>query len=104
MLLTKANLTLEQALEISQGMETATLESKELKGSQWAGAVLTVGAPESSSVLTVGVQRNLVVVAGVELTLRKPASSVMLPEVGHIAPVCRSKVAEKPARRYGRKN
>ena len=39
-LLTKANLTLEKALEISQGMEAATIKSKELKGSQPSSSVL----------------------------------------------------------------
>ena len=44
-LLTKANLTLEKALEISQGMEAVTIKSKELKGSQPSSSVLAVGTP-----------------------------------------------------------
>ena len=40
-LLTKANLTLEKALEIAQGMEAAALQAKELKGSQPSNSVHT---------------------------------------------------------------
>ena len=43
-LLTKADLTLEKAIEISQGMEAAAKQSKELKGCQWAAPVLVVDA------------------------------------------------------------
>ena len=44
-LLTKASLTLEKALEIAQGMEAATLKSKELKGSHPSNSVLAVETP-----------------------------------------------------------
>ena len=46
-LLTKADLTLEKALEISQGMEAAAAKSKELKGSHGSttNPVLSVDAP-----------------------------------------------------------
>ena len=42
-LLTKANLTLDKSVEISQGMEAAAKQSKELKGS-CAAPVLAVDA------------------------------------------------------------
>ena len=44
-LLTKADLTLEKALETAQGMEAAAQKSQELKGSHRSNAVLAVDTP-----------------------------------------------------------
>ena len=73
-LLMKANLTLEQALEISQGMEAATLQSKELKEKPC------------------GCCRNET--HSKEVCKFHNATCQKCGKVGHIAPACRSKVAE----------
>ena len=46
-LLTKAKLTLDIALEISQGMEAATFKAKVLKASHRCNALLAVNCPPS---------------------------------------------------------
>ena len=70
-LLTKANLTLEKALEISQGMEAATIKSKELKGSPSSSSVLAVGGAPAG-------QTSPVVDADEETTIRVRVNSAML--------------------------
>ena len=43
-LITKANLALEKAMEISQGIQATAEQAKELKGSQRSPAVLSLDA------------------------------------------------------------
>ena len=96
-LLTKANLTLDKALEIAQGMEAATLKAKELKGSHRSDAVLTVSSPPP--VTTSSTQSCSRCGRGKHdpSTYRfKNATCHHCGKTGHIAPVCRSKAAGKP--------
>ena len=93
-LLTKANLTLDKALEISQGMEAATLKSKELKGSHRSSFVMDVDA--HASVKPCGRygrgNHDKAACKFRNVTCHK------CDKVGHIAPVCRSKATGKPPR------
>ena len=90
-LLTKATLTLEKAIEISQGMEAAAKQSKELKG---AG-----GPPRSTPVLVVDAPTPVAKLCGrCGRGKHSPAECKFMSatchkcgKVGHIAPACRSK-------------
>ena len=82
-LLTKANLTLKKAIEISQGMEATAQQSKELKGSQRSTPVLAVETPAPAVVgVDVGntLHRNVnlkpprVTSAGKSATSRQPVA------------------------------
>ena len=89
-LLTKAKLTLEQAVEISQGMEAAAQKTKELSGGRRASpsAVLTVQTPGNRSKPCGRCGRGNH--AAGECKFRN-ATCHKCGKVGHIAPVCRSK-------------
>ena len=93
-LLTKANLTLDKALEISQGMEAATLKSKELKGSHRSSSVMAVDA--HASVKPCGRYGR----GNHDKAACKFRNAIChkCGKVGHIAPVCRSKATGKPPR------
>ena len=96
-LLTKANLTLEKALEISQGMEAATLKAKELKGSHRSNPVLAVnGKPPVTSSPTQNCTRCGRGKHDKSTCRFKNATCHHCGKTGHIAPVCRSKAAGKP--------
>ena len=92
MLLTKANLTLDKALEISQGMEAAALKSKELKGSHYSSSVLAVDAPAKPCGRCGCGNHDKSACKFRNATCHKCGRAV------HIAPVCRSKAAGKPPR------
>ena len=101
MLLTKANLTPEKAFEISQGMESATIKSKELKGNQPLTSVLAVGTPAGTNKPCGQCRRgnhDKSVCKFLNTTCHKCG------RVGHIAPAqCCSKAAGKPTRGPTRK-
>ena len=99
-LLTKANLTLEKALEISQGMEAATIKSKELKGSQPSNSVLAVETPARQNRPCGRCGRGN---HDKSVCKFRNATCHKCGKVGHIAPVCRSKAAGKPTRGPTRK-
>ena len=89
-LLTKAKLILEKAVEISQGMEAATQQSKELnKGSHRSSSVLTVQTP-GKTCCRCGRGNH----SKHECKFRN-ATCHKWGKVGHIAPVCRSKTSGK---------
>ena len=92
-LLTKATLTLEKALEISQGMEAATIKSKELKGSQPSNSVLAVETPARQNRPCGRCGRGN---HDKSVCKFRNATCHKCGKVGHIAPVCRSKAAGKP--------
>ena len=87
-LLTKANLTLDKAVEISQGMEAAAKQSKELKGSR-AAPVLVVDAPaEPCGRCGYGNHDQ-------KDCKFKSATCHKCGKIRHIAPVCRTKQSRK---------
>ena len=96
-LLTKADLTLEKALEISQGMEAAAAKSKELKGSHRSttNPVLSVDAPARTCTRCGRGNHEK------SACKFRNATCHHCGKVGHIAPACRSKAAGKPARGRG---
>ena len=83
-LLTKANLTLDKAVEISQGMEAAAKQAKELKGSR-AAPVLAVDAPAKPCGRCGRGNHDQKDCKFRSATCHKCG------KIGHIAPVCRSK-------------
>lgn len=87
-LLTKANLTLEKAVEISQGMEAAAKQSKELsKGSQRSTPVLAVETPAPARPCgRCGRGKH----SPSECKF-KTAMCDKCGKIGHIAPACRSR-------------
>ena len=87
-LLTKANLTLDKAVEISQGMEAAAKQSKELKGSR-AAPVLVVDAPAKPCGRCGRGNHDQ------KDCKFKSATCHKCGKIGHIAPVCRSKQSGK---------
>ena len=92
-LLTKATLTLEKAMEISQAMEAASAQSKELAGSRGSQktspAVLNVASPAAKTPCGRCGHGN----HDKNDCKFKSATCHKCGKVGHIAPVCRSKVA-----------
>ena len=89
-LLTKAKLTLEKAVEISQGMEAAALQSKELRGSHRATSqVLSIQTPRKPCGRCGRGNHSEQECHFRNATCRKYG------KVGHIAPVCRSKARGK---------
>ena len=94
-LVTKANLTLEKALEISQGMEAATIKSKELKGSQPSNSVLAVETPARQNRPCGRCGRGN---HDKSVCKFRNTTCHKCGKVGHIAPVCRSKAAGRPTR------
>lgn len=86
-LLTKANLDLEQALEISLGMEAASQKARELKGTHRAQAVMAVQTP-GPRCGRCG-RRNH---DQSECKFRN-ATCHKCWKVGHIAPMCKSKAS-----------
>ena len=96
LLLTKANLTVEKALEIAQGMEAAALQAKELKGSQPSNSVhTTVRTPARRGPCGhCGCGNH-------DKSVCKfcNAKCHKCGKVGHIAPVYRSKAPGKPPSR-----
>ena len=93
-LLTKANLTLEKAVEIAQGMEAAAKQSKELKGSH-ANPVLA--APTQSCYRCGRGNHNP------QQCKFRTATCYRCGKVGHIKPVCRSKASGKRPRSHVQK-
>ena len=91
-LLTKADLTLDKALEVSQGMEAAAKKSKELKGSHRSNPVLVVDTPDKSCGRCGRGNHDK------RDCKFKTATCHKCGKVGHIAPVCRSKPSGKPPR------
>ena len=93
-LLSKADLTLEKALEVAQGMEAAAVKSKELKGSHRSASssVLAVDAPARNCSRCGRGNHDKGVCKF------RNATCHYCGKVGHIAPACRSKAAGKPAR------
>ena len=93
-LLTKANLTLEKAMEISQAMEAAAVQSKELttsRGSQRTSpAVLSAAAPVTAKSPCGRCGRGNHDQNDCKF---KSAKCHKCGKVGHIAPVCRSKAS-----------
>ena len=90
-LLTKAKLTSEKVVEISQGMEAAAQQSKELnKGSHCSSPVFTVQTPGKTPCGRCGRGNH----SKHECKFRN-AVRHKLSKVGHIAPVCRSKISGK---------
>ena len=99
-LLTIANHTLEKALEISQGMEAATIKSNELKGSQPSSSVLAVGTPTVQNKLCGRCGRGN---HDKSMCKFRNATCHKCGKIGYIAPACRSKAAGKPIRGPTRK-
>ena len=92
-LLTKAKLTLDKAVEISQGMEAAAQQSKELnKGGHRSSPVLTVQTP-GKTCGRCGRGNH----SKHECKFRN-ATCHKCGKVGHIAPVCRSKTSRNHPR------
>ena len=98
-LLTKAKLTLDKAMEISVGMEAAAKQSKELKGSHRANPVLAVDAPALAKPCGRCGRGN----HDKQECKFKTATCHKCGKVGHITPVCRSKPQGKPFRGPTRK-
>ena len=96
-LLSKADLTLEKALEISQGMEAAAQKSKELKGNHRSNAVLAVDTPGRMCDRCGRGNHDK------RDCKFKGATCHNCGKVGHIAPVCRSKPSRRPPRSTTRK-
>ena len=85
-LLTKSDLTLEKAIEISQGMDAAAKQAKELKGSPCETPVLAVSPPVQARPCSRCSRGNH---APSECKF-KTATCHKCGKVGHIAPVCHS--------------
>ena len=95
-LLTKANLTLDKALEISQGMEAASVKAKELKGNHRVNPVLSLKGPTPALTPTQPCSRCGRGNHDPSTCRFKNATCHHCGKTGHIAPVCRSKAAGKP--------
>ena len=95
-LLTKANLTLDKALEISQGMKAASVKAKELKGNHRVNPVLSLKGPTPALTPTQPCSRCGRGNHDPSTCRFKNATCHHCGKTGHIAPVCRSKAAGKP--------
>jgi len=95
-LLSKADLTLESALQVAQSMEAAAQKTKDIKGANRSASVMTVSTPSGKAGACGRCGRGNHVSSECRF---KSAKCHKCGKIGHIAPVCRSKRTQKPPKK-----